>query len=95
MDIGLLHEMCKEDTRNAFNEFKRVLDVELFTFNNNVKNDLQMQLVQGMCTRTVKYFVTNNKLSDYHIKFMVNVTEHYKQIALKTSENYCKRYSNI
>ncbi len=28
MDIGLLHRMCKEDTRNAFDEFKRVLSFE-------------------------------------------------------------------
>ena len=95
MDIGLLHKMCKEDTRNAFSEFKRVLSVELFPYNDNIKNDLQTQLTQGMCAKTVKYFIMNNKLSDYHIKFMCNVTEHYKQIALKTSENYSKRFSNI
>jgi len=87
--------MCKQDTRNAFDEFKRVLNVELFPYNDNIKNDLQTQLTQGMCAKTVKYFVMNNKLSEYHIKFMCNVTEHYKQIALKTSENYCKRFTNI
>ena len=94
MDIGLLHNMCKEDTRNAFDEFKRVLSVELFPYNDNIKSDLQVQLTQGVCDKTVKYFIMNNKLSDYHIKFMCNVTEHYKQIALKTSGNYCKRFTN-
>ena len=48
MDIGLLHKMCKEDTRNAFSEFKRVLSVELFPYNDNIKNDLQIQLTQAI-----------------------------------------------
>lgn len=92
MDIGLLHRMCKEDTRNAFNEFKRVIDVNLFPFNLNVKQDLQNQLLQGLCSRTVKYFVTNYKLSEIQINLLQSVINQYEQIALITSNNYSKRF---
>jgi hypothetical protein len=92
MDIGLLHTMCKQDTRKGFNEFKRVLEVELFPFSSSIKTELQNQLKQGLCAKTVKHFVMNYKLSDYQIGYMTKVIKHYEQIALTTSNNYARRF---
>ena len=92
MDIDLLNSMCKEDTRNAFNEFKRVIDIELFTFNTDVKQDLQEQLIQGLCSRTTKHFINNYNLSSAQIKYLSNVTSQYKKLALEVSNNYSKRF---
>lgn len=92
MDLELLHRMCKEDTRKSFNEFKRIIDVNLFPFNQNVKEDLLNQLTQGLCSRTTKEFVTNNNLSVIQLQYLKNVTDQYKRIVLATSINYCKRF---
>ena len=92
MDLGLLHTMCKEDTRNAFNDFKRSIECGLFEFNNDVKDDLQNQLKQDTCNRTVKYFVNNYKLSKTQITYLSQIKEHYTQIALTALNNYCKRF---
>ena len=92
MDLELLHKMCKEDTRKAFNEFKRVIDVELFAFNDNVRKDLQNELTQGLCKRAINHFVTSYKLSDIQIQFLCNTTNYYKDIVLHTSNNYYKRF---
>lgn len=83
--------MCKEDTRNAFNEFKRQLEIGLFSFNNNVKEDMKIQLTQGLCKRTVKYFVTEYNPSEIQIKYLMNVVNDYNKIVLRVSDNYCKR----
>ena len=90
MDIGLLDRMCKEDTRMAFNEFKRQLDIGLFPFNKGVKEDMQTQLIQGLCSRTVKYFVTTYNPSSIQIKYLTDTTYYYKKLVLETSNNYCK-----
>ena len=92
MDLELLHKMCKEDTRNAFEEFKRVLAIPLFPFNDNVKDDLQNQITQGLCKRAVKHFVTNYNLSNTQIQFLCKTTDYYKSLVLHTSNKYCKRF---
>jgi predicted transcriptional regulator len=83
--------MCREDTRKAFNEFKRVIDIELFPFSESVKEEMQNQLVQGLCNRVVKHFVVNYNLSVTQIKRMQDVIEQYEQIVLTTSNNYSRR----
>ena len=88
MDLELLDKMCKEDTRDAFNEFKRVLSIPLFDFNDNVKQDLQNELTQGLCKRAVKHFVMNYNLSSNQLKFLNKTTNYYKAIALHTSNKY-------
>lgn len=91
MDIGLLHKMCREDTRSSFEEFKVSLNVKLFDFNDNVKQDVQNQLIQGLCKRTVKYFVLNYKLSAIQINYLMKVVDYYKNLVLSVSNNYCKK----
>ena len=94
MDIALLHRMCKEDTRASFEDFKNSLSIGLFDFNDNVKEDLQTQLIQGLCKRTVKYFVTEYNPSEIQIKYLMNVVNDYNKIVLQVSENYCKSKAN-
>lgn len=84
--------MCKEDTRKAFDEFKRVIDIELFPFTKSIKEEMQNQLRQGLCIRAIKYFVMNYNLSVTQINILQSVTEQYEQIALTTSNNYSKRF---
>jgi hypothetical protein len=94
MDIGLLHRMCKEDTRTSFEDFKNSLSIGLFDFNDNVKEDLQTQLKQGLCKRTIKYFVTEYNPSEIQIKYLMNVVNDYNKLVLRVSENYCKSKAN-
>ena len=82
--------MCKEDTRLSFEEFKTSLSVNLFDFNDNVKKDLLDQLLQGMCKRTVKYFVLNYKLSEFQINYLMKVVCYYQEVVLSVSNSYCK-----
>lgn len=91
MDIDLLHEMCKEDTRLSFEEFKVSLSVNLFAFNDNVKQDMQSQLLQGLCKRTVKYFILNYRLSEIQINYLMKVVEYYKSIVLSVSNSYFEK----
>ncbi len=92
MDISLLNKMCKEDTREGFNEFKRLLNVGFFPFDEIVKEDMQNWLIQGLCTRTVKHFVTTYNPSTIQIKYLTDTTDYYKKLVLKVSDNYCKSY---
>ena len=74
MDIELLHKMCKEDTRKGFDEFKRIIEIQLFGFNENTKEDMQNQLIQGLCSRTIKHFIMNFNLSNHQIAYLTSVT---------------------
>ncbi len=91
MDIGLLHRMCKEDTRTSFEDFKSSLSIGLFEFNDRLKEDLQTQLMQGLCKRTIKHFVTEYNPSEIQIKYLMNVVNDYNKIVLRVSENYCDK----
>lgn len=92
MDIELLHKMCKEDTRKSFNGFKRVLEIGFYPFNEVVKEDMQNTLIQGMCTKTVKHFVTLYNPSTIQIKYLTDTISYYEKLVLKVSDNYCKKY---
>lgn len=92
MDIGLLHSMCKKDTRKAFENFKSDINIELFPINEKFKNDIQKQMVQGLFAKTVKHFVMTYNLTETQIQILKNVTDQYKDIILKTSNNYLKRF---
>lgn len=88
MNTDLLHTMCKEATRKAFNEFKRQLDVELFPLDNSIKEVLQIDMLQNITGPVTKHFVNNYNLSTIQIELLTNIIDSYKQIALKTSNNY-------
>jgi hypothetical protein len=84
--------MCKEDTRKSFDEFKRVLDVGYYPFNDVVKEDMQNTLTQDLCKRTVKHFVNTYRPSSIQIKYLTDTTDYYKELVLKVSDNYCKKH---
>ena len=92
MNTDLLHTMCKEATRKAFNEFKRQLDVELFPLDNSIKEVLQIDMLQNITTPVTKHFVNNYNLSTIQIEILKNTIDSYKQIALKTSNNYSAKF---
>ena len=92
MDIGLLHSMCKQDCRIAFNNIKDTIHLGLFPFNDALKSDLQNQLLEGLCSKTVKHFVMSYNLSDTQIHLLRDTIIYYKQIVLSSFNNYSKRF---
>ncbi|MBF8148271.1 hypothetical protein ITJ86_00080 [Winogradskyella sp. F6397] len=87
MNTDLLHTMCKEATRKAFNEFKRQIDIELFPLDNSIKEVLQSEMLQNITGTVTKHFVNNYNLSTIQIDL-------YKKIALQTSNNYAAKFLN-
>ena len=83
---------CKGATRKAFTEYKRQIDVALFPFDNSIKNILQLQMFQDIVTPVTKHFINSSNLSILQLEYLKNTIELYKQIALKTSNNYAKRF---
>ncbi|MDX1278382.1 hypothetical protein [Oceanihabitans sediminis] len=91
MNIELLHNICKDATRKAFNEFKRQVEVELFPFNNSLKENLQKQMLEQIRMQVTKEYMSKNNLSIQQLKVLDEVINQYSNIALKTSDNYSKK----
>ncbi|REE16988.1 hypothetical protein DFQ09_105201 [Winogradskyella pacifica] len=92
MNTDLLHTMCKEATRKAFNEFKRQIDVNLFPLDNSIKEVLQNDMLQNIGTPVTKHFINNYNLSTLQIELLENTIDNYKKIALETSNNYAGKF---
>ena len=92
MDLGLLHNMCKQESRTVFNEYKRIVEIELFDFDNKVKQDMQNLIKQSLFPKTTNAFVTKYNLTETQLKIVQETQEQYRQIVLKTVINYNKRF---
>ena len=96
MNLDLLHVMCKSDARKGFNEFKRVVQIRLFSMSKDYKEDLQDNLLQGLFTNTVKHFVMTYNLSSIQLEYLTSVTDYYKNLVFKVSDNYiAKHYDTL
>lgn len=84
--------MCKQDCRIAFNNIKDAIQLGLFPFNDAVKSDLQNQLLEGLCSKTVKHFVMSYNLSSAQVHLLNETIVYYKQIVLTSFNNYTKRF---
>ena len=91
MKIEQLHLLCKNETRNAFDEFKRQIDVRLFPFDEDLKDNLQRQMFEqigmGITKNIFKEQVFKNDL-----RVLIETLNYYKYIAYKTSNNYSRKY---
>ena len=91
MNIDQLHLVCRQSTRNAFEEFKRQIDVRLFPFDEDLKDNLQKQMFEqigmGVIKNIFKGEVTKNDL-----RVLNDTINQYKFIAFKTSNNYSKQF---
>ena len=69
MRLEQLHILCKQSTRNAFEEFKRQIEFALFPFDENLKITLQIQMLEQLRQGVVKTIFKENTLlkSDYRM----------------------------
>ena len=91
MNIDLLNTICKEATRNAFEEFKTQIDVRLFPFDEDLKVNLQKQMLEQLGQKVIKTMY-KYEVSEMQLKIIDRYLESYNTIALKTSNNYSKKY---
>lgn len=66
MDINELHEICKKSTRNAFEEYKRLIEVGLFPFNKELNDNYINQMSVEITSPVVKHMINKHNLSTYH-----------------------------
>jgi anaerobic ribonucleoside-triphosphate reductase len=91
MNIDLLNATCKDATRNAFDEFKRQIDVRLFPFDEDLKDNLQKQMLEQIGQKVIKTMF-KYEVNEMQLKIIDNYLNSYRTIALKTSNNYSKKY---
>jgi hypothetical protein len=94
MEISFIHSTCKTQTRFAFIEYKRQLDVLLFPFTKELNCNLQSQMItdinQGVIKTLYKVNVTEKQLS-----VSTSILKNYCSLAIEVSNNYSKRHSII
>lgn len=93
MDLGELHTKCKIETRKAFEEFKRQLQLDLFNVDNDLKSILQYHMSQEIRSKVIKHFIENHTTTQ-QIKYLQTVTDDYVNIAIKTSNSFFMRAEN-
>lgn len=91
MDINELHEICKKSTRNAFEEYKRLITVDLFPFNKELNDNYINQMSVEITAHVVKHMINKHNLSTYQLRFLDEVLSKYVLIAIKTANNYSKK----
>ena len=91
MNIDLLNATCKDATRNAFEEFKRQIDVRLFPFDEDLKENLQKQMLEQIGQKVIKTMFKYD-VNEMKLKVIDKYLSYYTNIALKTSNNYSKKY---
>ena len=89
MNLDLLNTTCKEATRTAFDEFKRQINVRLFSFNKDLKDNLQRQMLEHIGQKVIKTMY-KYEVNEKQLKIIDNYLKSYKSIAFKTSNNYLK-----
>ncbi len=91
MNLDLLHSTCKDVTRKSFNEFKRQIKVRLFPFTFELKNNLQMQMIEQINQGVIKV-MCKTSINDIQHNIIRDILNYYINIVIKTSNNYSSRY---
>jgi hypothetical protein len=92
MELSFIHSTCKTQTRLAFIEYKRQLDVLLFPFTKELNSNLQNQMITDIKQGVIKMLFKGN-VSDKQLVVLTAILTNYCNIFLNVSSNYCKRYS--
>ena len=79
MNIEQLDFVCRQSTRNAFEEFKRQIEFALFPFDDTLKINLQKQMLEQIGQKVIKTMY----------KYEVN------KMQLKVIENYLRTVINL
>ena len=94
MELSFIHSTCKTQTRLAFIEYKRQLDVLLFPFTKELNSNLQNQMITDIKQGVIKMLFKGN-VSDKQLLVLTAILTNYCNIFLNVSSNYSKRYSII
>jgi hypothetical protein len=94
MELSFIHSTCKTQTRLAFIEYKRQLDVLLFPFTKELNSNLQNQMITDIKQGVIKMLFKGN-VSDKQLGVLTAILTNYCNIFLNVSSNYSKRYSII
>jgi hypothetical protein len=92
MELSFIHSTCKTQTRLAFIEYKRQLDVLLFPFTKELNSNLQNQMITDIKQGVIKMLFKGN-VSDKQLVVLTAILTNYCNIFLNVSSNYSKRYS--
>jgi hypothetical protein len=91
MELSFIHSTCKTQTRFAFIEYKRQLDVLLFPFTKELNSNLQNQMITDIKQGVIKMLFKGN-VSDKQLLLLKAILTNYCNIFLNVSSNYSKRY---
>ena len=86
-----LNFVCRQSTRNAFEEFKRQIEDALFPFDEDLKTTLQMQMLEQLRQGVVKTIFKENTLLKSDCRLLMDTLSQYGLLALKVSNNYSKK----
>jgi hypothetical protein len=92
MNIDQLNFVCKQSTRNAFDEFKRQIEFALFPLDETLKITLQAHMLEQIRQGVVKTIFKENTLLKSDCKALNDTLNQYGLLALKVSNNYSKKY---
>ena len=92
MNIAQLDFVCRQSTRNAFDEFKRQIEFAMFPFDEDLKTTLQRQMLEQLRQGVVKTIFKENKLGKSDCRVLTDTLNQYGLLALKVSNNYSKKY---
>ena len=91
MKLEQLQIICKNETRKAFDEFKRQINVRLFRFDEALKDNLQRQMFEQIGMGIIKN-IFKGEVSKNDLRVLNDTINQYKYIAYKTSNNYSKLF---
>ena len=92
MNIAQLDFVCRQSTRNAFDEFKRQIEYALFPFDEDLKTTLQAQMLEQLNQGVVKTIFKENTIQKCDCRVLMDTLNQYGLLALKVSNNYSKKY---
>ena len=94
MELTFIHSTCKTQTRLAFIEYKRQLDVLLFPFTKDLNTNLQSQMLTDVKQGVIKVLFKSN-VSLKQLEVLNSILKYYCNLVLNVADNYSKRYSII
>jgi hypothetical protein len=93
MDLCKLHELCKADTRKAFEELKRVLPHDVYGLPPVEHKELVLNdIVNSSFGNTTKTIIMEYNPSEAQIGVMMQTIKQYKELLIKTSKGYYKKH---
>jgi hypothetical protein len=90
MQLSLIHSTCRTQTRLAFIEYKRQLDVRLFPYTKDLNSNLQSQMLTDIRQGVIKTLHKGN-VTEKQLSVSTSILTTYCSLVLKVSNSYSKR----